>query len=583
MTDNVEKTETASPTGSVHGVGFAAVVVSIPFATINGSSGSLAAARVSANRETSAAPAVPVSINAKQLATGTCGRGFVAHDLPHTTKARDAKVMPYDTNGSGLAVGDLDGNGLPDLVLGALRGTTSILYNQGAFRFVRRDLVDADSEIPDTETRAITIVDADRDGRRDIVTTHTRGGVTLWHGNADGSFTSNAIEELVAPSYAMFWDDLDGDGDLDLVTASYDAMLEAELKDSFLNSPGGGLTVYRESNGKRIPQRVNRATQSLAMTMFDINGDGHRDLVVGNDFGVPDMFFTLEGTTLTEVQPFKRVTRNTMGFAVGDVDSNGLPDLFATDMKPNLGNTSEVAGWMPLMQRSYERLQRKDRQRAENVLQQQTEPGRFVNRAYVKKIDSTGWAWSSQFGDLDNNGLLDLYVVNGMIDHDLLPYLPNDEIVEKNVVFRIDRKGNFTRESGWGLDSTRSGRSMAMADLNADGRLDVVVNNLESASVVYENRICGGSSMEVSLVWPNRQNREAFGSTLTLTTAKRTMMRVVQPQGGYLTSFGGRVHFGLPDGEVVTSLSIRWPDGVESRVSKLDRNSAITITRGPRK
>jgi enediyne biosynthesis protein E4 len=556
----------------------AAAVVLIPFAVAAGGANSFAAVRASGERATVAAPAVAAGVSRKPLAPAVCGTGFVPHDLAHTTRARDVNVMPYDTNGSGLAVGDLDGNGTPDLVLGALNGTTSILLNQGDFRFARRELRDPESDIADTETKAIAIVDADHDGRRDIVTTHTRGSVTLWHGNADGTFTSNAVEELVAPAYSMFWDDLDGDGDLDLVTASYDAMLEAELKDSFLHSSGGGLTVYRATNGRLVPQRVNRATQTLAMTMFDLNADGHRDLVVGNDFGVPDMFYIVDRAKLTEVKPFKRITRNTMGYAVGDFDGNGLQDLFATDMKPNLGNTREVAGWMPLMQRSYERLQRKDSQRAENVLQQQTTPGRFVNRGYVKGVDATGWSWSAQFGDLDNNGTLDLYVVNGMIDHDLLPFLPHSEIVEKNVAFSNDGKGNFTKAGGWGLESTRSGRSMAFADFNGDGRLDVVVNNLESASVVYENRICGGSSIEVSLVWPAHQNVQAFGSTVTVTTAKRTLTRIVQPEGGYLSWLDGQINVGIPNGEAVRSLTIRWPDGTESKIANAEVNTRLQIT-----
>jgi enediyne biosynthesis protein E4 len=580
----------------------AVTVALIPFVMVAGGAHSHAALRISTNRATSVGSALPVSVVAgkseqtktipvavrqkvsasvfsKKLAAGKCGPGFVLHDLAHTTKARDQKVLPYDTNGSGLALGDLDGNGLPDIVLGALKGTTSILLNQGDFRFVRHDLVDPESEIADTETRAVSIVDADRDGRNDIVTTHTRGAITLWHGNVDGTYTSNAIEESVAPAYAMFWDDLEGDGDLDLVTASYDALLELEMKDSFLNSSGGGLTVYRENNGRRVPERINRATQTLAMTMFDLNGDGQRDLVVGNDFGVPDMFFNVSKSKLVPVQPFKRITRNTMGFAVGDFDGNGLQDLFATDMKPNLGNIKEVAGWMPLMQRSYERLQRKDIQRAENVLQQQTRPGRFSNQGYAKQIDATGWSWSAQFGDLDNNGLLDLYVVNGMIDHDLLPFLSNDELLENNVVFSVDSRGSFSRVPKWGLNSKRSGRSMAMADLNADGRLDVVVNNLESASVVYENQLCGGSAVEVSLVWPNHQNRSAFGSRVTLVTSKRTLTRVVQPQGGYLTSLNGDVHFGVPKDESIRSLTIRWPDQHETFVDRVERNEALRITR----
>ncbi len=116
----------------------------------------------------------------------------------------------------------------------------------------------------------------------------------------------------------------------------------------------------------------------------------------------------------------------------------------------------------------------------ENVLQVWT-GDRYQNQAYDRNIDASGWSWSAKFGDLDTDGDLDLYIVNGMIAADLLAHLPGGELVEENQALRNDGTGHFTLAADWGLGSTRSGRGMSMADFDQDGDLDIVVNNLNSA------------------------------------------------------------------------------------------------------
>jgi enediyne biosynthesis protein E4 len=367
---------------------------------------------------------VKVEVKVDDLVKGKCAEQFVAHELAHKTTAPGPAVIPYDTNGSGLAVGDLNADGLVDVVLGDLAGTTSVMWNTGDFHFSRKPLDDVEGGLSETETRAVSIVDVDGDGRLDIVTTHTKGGVSVWHNNGNETFTSTTIDELIAPAYAMMWDDLDQDGDLDLVTASYDALLEKTQGNSFLLSAGGGVVVYLKDGATFTGTRLERKTQTLAMTLLDVDADGIRDLIVGNDFGVPDMIWKVEPkqapSNWKRIKPFARITKNTMGFAVGDPNNDGRFDLFASDMKPNLGDMQMVANWMPLVERPFQKLQRSDIQRAENTFQVQRPKGKFDNKGYVRGMDATGWSWSTQFGDLDSDGNEDLYVVNGMIDHEVL-------------------------------------------------------------------------------------------------------------------------------------------------------------------
>jgi enediyne biosynthesis protein E4 len=537
--------------------------------------------------------AATIQVDAKtiELQKSKCAEQFVAHELAHKTTAPGPTVIPYDTNGSGLAVGDLNADGLVDVVLGDLAGTTSVMWNTGAFRFERTPLDDVEGGLSETETRAVSIIDVDGDGRLDIVTSHTKGGVSVWHNNGNQTFTSTTIDELIAPAYALMWDDLDQDGDVDLVTASYDALLEKTQGNTFLLSAGGGVVVYLKDGATFTGTRLERKTQTLAMTLLDVDADGIRDLIVGNDFGVPDMIWKVEPkqgpSKWKRIKPFARITKNTMGYAVGDPNNDGRFDLFASDMKPNLGDMQMVADWMPLVERPFQKLQRSDIQRAENTFQVQRSNGHFDNKGYVRGMDATGWSWSTQFGDLDNDGKEDLYVVNGMIDHEVLPYLKNDEIIEPNVTFKGHGDATFERNPDWGLTRRESGRSMAMADLNNDGRLDIIINNLRSRSMVMENTLCienSTNSLSIKLNWEGVGNRSALGAIVYVQTSSGTKMRAVTATGGYLTGLDGTVNVGIGTA-TVTAVGVHWPDGQRS-VTEIDQSTegarTVSIVRAGR-
>lgn len=520
-------------------------------------------------------------VSSDPLRTTECSGTFVEHRLRHMTRARTGDVLPFDTNGSGLAVGDLDGDGLPEIVIGDLRRSASVLWNHGRFTFERTALTDSAGGLDETNTRSVVIVDVDADGRNDIVTTHTGGGVSVWTNTGDRTFRSSSFDAVSTPAYSMLWDDFDGDGDLEFATGSYDALLEREQGNSFLLGSGAGVVVYEKVAGLYQPNRLIRAAQSLALVMFDTNGDGRRELVVGNDFGVPDAVYSRsQGGSWSAVEPFTRISRNTMAFAVGDVGNDGLLDLFATDMKPSSRDPETVAAWMPLLSTRFDRVLPGDSQQPENVFQRQTRPGQFSERAYATGIDATGWSWSAQFGDLDLDGHEDLYVVNGMIDHELLGHLRNDELAEPNVVFAAGRAGRFRRKPEWGLGSRASGRAMAMVDLDLDGRLDIVVNNLESPAVVFANKLCSpGAALEVDLRWPGRGNKQALGAVVVAKLDTGMLQRTVTATGGYLTGLDARVHFGIPAGRTVQELLVVWPDGHTSAVDSRGTGHLVTITR----
>ena len=503
-----------------------------------------------------------------------CTDMFIKHPLPHNTHAHGDAVTFYDSNGSGVAAGDLDNDGDIDIVLANLKNENIILWNEGNLSFRKESLAHGDS-------RAVNLVDVDGDGWLDIVFTKTLGSLSHWK-NVQGDFQQEALKGVTRKAYTMAWGDLDRDGDLDLVTASYDSLLEKELRDTFLFSSGAGVSVFENTPTGFVETRLAEKAQALALTLFDIDEDGALDILVGNDFEVPDYAFlnrvgSKGAAEWLETTPFTTTTRNTMSFDVGDIDNDGTPELFATDMKPDFGDKKALAAWMPLMEKSYHRKVSSDPQKEENFLYRR-EGESFGNLAYDLNLDATGWSWSGKFGDLDNDGLLDLYVVNGMMAKDVFAHMPNFELVEENRAFRQTGKG-FALASEWGLGATESGRGMTMADLDNDGDLDIVVNNLEAPSVLFENQLCGGAGLEIDLTWLESKNTQALGAVLKLQTSAGTLMREVRSGSGYLSGDPARVHFGVPEGATVLGLDILWSDGAGSSLTDLSASTLIKVTR----
>jgi hypothetical protein len=509
-----------------------------------------------------------VTMSAQPLRTGECSSTFVTHSLDYTTRVDT--MGAYDTNGSGVAVGDLDNDQDIDMVFANLKGNNTIFWNEGSLQFRKEELEMGDS-------RAAAIVDVDGDGWNDIVFTRSIAAPSYWR-NERGQFALERLRGVSRLAYSMVWGDLDDDGDLDFVTASYDSLLEKELRDTFMMSSGAGVVVYTQTPEGFEEKRLTNESQALALILFDVNEDGKQDILVGNDFAIPDFIYTNTDGEWVEAYPFAVTTRNTMSFDAGDINNDGQSELFATDMKPDFNDLNALAQWMPLMQKTYEQQKAFPKQRVENALQQLTKNG-FENLGYPLRLDATGWSWAGKFGDLNNDGLLDIYVVNGMMDDKVLSHLPNYELVEENQTF-VNLGNNTFDRVDWDLASTQSGRGMTMVDLDDDGDLDIVVNNVESPSVIFENQLCENNSrgLEVSLI-SESQNTNAVGATLKLQTDKGVLLREVRAGSGYLSSDTSRIHFGIPKGATIQGLEILWPDGQVSNLDDIQPNTLITITR----
>lgn len=522
------------------------------------------------------ASTVPVQVETVALtpSTDACAGAFVTHTLDHTTTVPGGdQVRNFEANGSGLAINDLDGDGDLDIILGNHGGPNTILWNEGDLRFRPESM-----EVGDT--REVTTVDLDADGWLDILLTRTHTAPNYWHNGGDGTFSQVPLSHVARPLYAINWGDLDSDGDLDLAGATYDAALLEDYGTEFLMSGDAGAYYYENQDGAFAESRLASGAQALALILFDLDGDGRLDILVGNDFAVFDGAWVRTDGGWEAWPPLETTTHSTMSLDTGDVDNDGAFELFATDMKPYTDDPGMAAAYQPVLRALLSDTKPEgDPQVSANMLQVRGEDGAFHDQAAARGLEATGWSWSSKFGDLDQDGFQDLYVVNGMIERTTLGHLPNHELVEENQALRNDGQGNFEPAPGWGLGSTHSGRGMSLADLDLDGDLDIVVNNLRSPAQLFENQLCEGNSLQIDLFWPGGGNTRALGATLSLHTDQGTYARQVKAASGYLSGDPARIHFGFPAEAELGWLEVHWPDGEVSVVEELSPNTLLSVTR----
>ncbi len=513
----------------------------------------------------------PVHVQASPLAPrDDCDGSFVPRQLDHITMPTALPVGFYDSNGAGLAVGDLNNDGRLDIALANLEGEHSLLWNRGGLEFERASLP---ATVP---ARAVATVDVDADGLLDLVFTQRAAAPIYWRNQGGERFARELLRGVSYIGYAMNWLDADQDGDLDLLTGSYDVETEKVLGQT---APSAGVIHYENLGGSFRATRIADRSNTLAI-WTGLNQADEYEVIIGNDFAVADKYFVFRDAAWRESPPRAVMPHSTMSYADADLDNDGVREIFAVDMKPYSDDPSILAQWQPVMDMMMAMPHVEgDPQIMENVLYSRDAAGQPANIARALSLDGTGWSWSAQFGDLDNDGFQDLYVVNGMVSRELFSHLPDNELVEENLAYRNLDGAGFQRMPGWGLGDRASGRGMTMADLDADGDLDIVVNNLLSPARLFENRLCGGASIVVELRHSSVANDRGIGARLTLHSDRGLYRRELTVASGYLSGNSSRAHFGFPADASLERLTVVWNDGEISELEAPPANSLLRLTR----
>lgn len=531
-----------------------------------------------------------VTVNSQPHAPSTCSARFVRHDLDHTTAPRGAVEAMVDGTGAGVYVDDLDGDGRPDIVLPNLSGETSILWNTTTA-----------GQAPTFERAALTTgrfrqaiaADLDVDGDRDLLLSTAIGPpISFINQQTEGAERSFLRQEFRsrAVTFSMAPGDLDGDGTVEIVTGSYNAELTQNRDIRAMTGVDVGVAVHRPT-ADNLTSGVDHdfltdSAQALATLVVDVNGDGLDDVVVGNDLGTPDRIWLgddqvagVDGLTATEL--FDITSLSTMSIDVADIDNDGDIDFVSTDMAALPSESAEL--WAPVVS-DIQQAQIDDIQKPRNVVQL-AEGSRFTESAIDLGVDATGWSWSGLVGDLDDDGLQDLYVVNGMQAMGIFDDLPDGELIEPNQAFAQTAQG-FVDRPEWGLDSTDGGRGMAQADIDGDGDLDIVINNLGTSATLWENQLCGSGTSNGSVViepiWTGVQNIDALGTTITIDDGDIARSRAITGSRGYISTSATQAHVGLGAAGDTVTVTVRWPDGAVTRLDEVAVDSTVRVLRnGP--
>lgn len=508
----------------------------------------------------------------------TCTDQFIAHTLPFATGTRLREINTYESNGAGLAVNDLDDDGDLDLVFASIDNESAILWNEGGLTFTPEPLADR-------FTRSVAIVDVDGDGALDIVFTH-RGLQSLSYWRNQGAtaktrFVQTPLPGIDSYAYTMAWADVTGDGLLDLVTGSYNVELQHHGIADPETDAHAGIILYERQADQFVARPLAPKAQALAIALVDLNGDQQRDIWVANDFDLQDRIWFRQQGAWEPAKPFEQTSYSTMSIDWGDITNAGAWAFYTTDMNPYDTSTRTMATWLPVIAKLEinQKHEWGDPQVMANTLQIASSGNTWHDQGNARGVDATGWSWSSKFGDLDSDGYLDLYTVNGMIAQNLFKHLPYGELVEENQAFHNRGDGTFQLMPSWQLGSSASGRGMSMADLDNDGDLDIVVNNLRQSAQLLENSLCGGSGLQVALHWPATANPYGIGAALRLHTSKGVFLRDVRVTSGYLSGDPVRVHFGFPQDTTIEALEIIWPDGARSQVAAPSAGHLLEVTR----
>ncbi len=552
----------------------------------------------------------------------------------------DLNVFTYRNfyNGGGVAAGDLTGDGLPEIVLTSNQGGPRLYLNLGHFRF--RDIT-KESGIrfkgAGSWATGVTMADVNGDGLLDIYICYAGNGPPalraneLWINQGVGPdgiphFKEMAREYGVADegysTQAVFFD-YDRDGKLDLLVINNSprpvSSFALENRRDVANQYGGAR-LYHNAGGKFVD--VTRAAGifspemafGLGVAVADLNGDGWPDIYVANDFFEKDYLYINhhDGTFRESIDSaMPSISYSSMGMDVGDLNNDGRPDVYTTDMLPDdhyrLQTNTAFDTWSPYAAKVKNGYHH---QFTRNMLQLNNGNGTFSDVGQMAGVARTDWSWGALIADFDLDGYKDIFVTNGIArdvtNQDYLAWLSTQRAAQQaagridwlalmkpmpsmklsNFAFHNNGNLTFTNESAaWGLDTPSFSSGAAYADLDGSGALDLIVNNVDDAAFIYRNNVkqlSRNSYLQVKLVGP-APNSFALGAKVTVYAGTDRYFEEMEATHGFQSSTDYLLTFGLGAHSSADSVIVDWSraDGRVTTLRAVKANQRVTVKFDP--
>lgn len=543
-------------------------------------------------------------------------------------------VYEYFYNGGGVATGDLNGDGLIDIYFTSNMGANKLYLNEGGMKFKDITLASGTMGRPGPWKTGVSMVDVNGDGKLDIylcysgaLPEHKRSNqlfMNTGNGEADIPLFQESAAQYGLASSAFsnqgYFFDYDRDGDLDMLLLNHNPksipVLNVQQSAEFLriDDPQRGLRLFRQTDAYfedvTTKSGINGSALSygLGLGIADVDQDGWPDFYLSNDYTVPDYLYInqKDGTFRNELnEQMGHNSHFSMGNDIADINNDGLQDIFTLDMLPEDNHRQKLL----LSPDNYAKFDLNVRsgfhyQYMRNMLQLNNGDGSFSEIGQLSGISNTDWSWAALLADYDNDGWKDLFVSNGYnrdyTNLDFIKYmedfvkskgrLQREDVLEiianmpasdvSNYIFVNDQGRTFKdKTTSWGMDQVANSNGAAYADLDNDGDLDLVINNVNKAAFIYQNEAQNNSKnnyLQLALKGKGL-NSQGIGASVQIFAGGEQQSLMQMPTRGYLSSVSPVLHLGLGSKSKVDSLVIQWPNGKTEVRTGIPANQQIIL------